>query len=97
MSEFGGDAAFGLHGDDLTRFSEEYQASLYEHQIGMLRRIAFLRGTAPWILMDFRSPHRALPRIQDSYNRKGLISDRGQKKKAFFIMQQFYRDLTQTR
>ena len=40
--------------------------------------------------MDFRSPKRTLPGIQDYFNRKGLISERGQKKAAFFVMQQFY-------
>jgi len=33
-----------LHGDALTRWTEEYQASVYEHQIAMLDRIPFLRG-----------------------------------------------------
>jgi beta-glucuronidase len=40
--------------------------------------------------MDFRSPRRLLPGIQDGFNRKGLISDEGNKKKAFFILQNFY-------
>ena len=93
MSEFGGDARFGLHGDALTRWTEEYQESIYQHQIGMLKKIPFLRGTAPWILMDFRSPRRPLPGIQDYWNRKGLISDRGEKKKAFYVMQRWYREL----
>jgi beta-glucuronidase len=93
MSEFGGSAAYGLHGDALTRWTEEFQESIYEHQVGMLRRIPFLRGTTPWILMDFRSPRRQLPGIQDFFNRKGLVSERGQKKKAFFVMQRFYREL----
>jgi beta-glucuronidase len=93
MSEFGGSAAYGRHGDALTRWSEEYQESLFEHQIAMLERIPFLRGMSPWILMDFRSPRRPLPGIQDFFNRKGLISDQGQKKKAFFVMQRFYRRL----
>jgi beta-glucuronidase len=93
MSEFGGDARFGLHGDALTRWSEEYQENLYVHQIAMLKRIPFLRGTAPWILKDFRSPRRTLPGIQDYFNRKGLVSDHGEKKKAFFVLQRFYRDV----
>ena len=95
MSEFGGDARYGNHGDALTRWTEEYQESIYQHQLRMLKRIPFLRGTAPWILMDFRSPRRPLPKIQDYWNRKGLISDRGEKKKAFYVMQQFYRELQQ--
>ena len=93
MSEFGGDALFGHHGDALTRWTEEYQEDIYQHQIGMLKRIPFLRGTAPWILMDFRSPRRPLPGIQDFWNRKGLISDRGERKKAFYVMQRWYQEL----
>jgi beta-glucuronidase len=90
MSEFGAGALQGYHGDEGTIFTEEYQRNVYEHQIGMLKRIPFLRGTTPWILMDFRSPRRTLPGIQDYFNRKGLISERGQKKAAFFVMQEFY-------
>ena len=93
MSEFGGGALAGLHGDPLTRWTEEYQENLYQHQVKMLKRISFLRGTCPWILMDFRSPRRPLPGIQDFHNRKGLISDRGEKKRAFYVMQQYYREL----
>src|SRR5687768_4021069 len=93
MSEFGADALYGHHGDALTRWTEEYQEDLYRRQIGMLRKISFLRGTSPWILMDFRSPRRPLPGIQDYWNRKGLISNRGENKKAFYVMQQWYREL----
>ena len=90
ISEFGGDARYGLHGDELTRWSEEYQADLYEHTLRMLDRIPFLRGVTPWILMDFRSPRRPLPGIQDFWNRKGLISNRGEKKKAFQVLKKYY-------
>jgi beta-glucuronidase len=93
MSEFGGDAQFGNHGDASVRWTEEYQENLYTHQIAMLKRIAFLRGTTPWILMDFRSPRRTLPGIEDYFNRKGLVSRFGEKKKAFFVLQDFYKQL----
>jgi len=93
MSEFGGDALFGHHGDPLTRWTEEYQENIYQHQISMLKKISFLRGTSPWILTDFRSPRRPLPGIQDYWNRKGLISDRGEKKKAFYVLQSWYKEL----
>jgi len=92
VSEFGAGAAYGLHGDLDTRFTEEYQASLYRHQIGMLQRIPALAGMTPWILMDFRSPRRTLVGIQDYFNRKGVISDRGQRKQAFYVLQKFYRE-----
>jgi len=91
-SEFGGGAKAGLHGGDDERWTEEYQANIYRHQFGMLNRIPQLRGTSPWILMDFRSPNRPLVGVQDEFNRKGLISDQGQKKKAFFVVQKAYED-----
>src|SRR2546428_327875 len=93
MTEFGAEAPYGNHGDPLTRWTEEYQENAYQHQVSMLKRIPFLRGTCPWILMDFRSPRRPLPGIQDFHNRKGLISDRGEKKKAFFVMQRYYQEM----
>jgi len=92
MSEFGGDALFGYHGGTAARWTEEYQENLFKHQIAMLKRISFLRGMTPWVLKDFRSPRRTLPRFQDFFNRKGLISDHGEKKKAFFVLQKFYRE-----
>jgi len=93
ISEFGGDALFGYHGDKNVRWTEDYQKNLYEHQIGMLKKIPSLRGMAPWILVDFRSPRRPLPNIQDFFNRKGLISSRGERKQAFYVLQNFYREL----
>ncbi|MFL5581343.1 MAG: glycoside hydrolase family 2 protein [Gemmatimonadaceae bacterium] len=93
MSEFGGDAKQGLHGSPGQIWTEEYQERLYERQIAMLRRIPFLAGTSPWILKDFRSPRRPLPGVQDYFNRKGLVSDRGERKRAFFTLQRFYREL----
>jgi beta-glucuronidase len=94
VSEFGGDAKAGLHGADNERWTEEYQASIYRHQFGMLNRIPQLRGMSPWVLMDFRSPNRPLVGIQDEFNRKGLISDQGQKKAAFFVLQKAYVEKT---
>jgi beta-glucuronidase len=90
MSEFGGGAKAGLHGAEDERWTEEYQADIYRHQLPMLNRIPQLRGMSPWCLMDFRSPNRPLAGIQDEFNRKGLISDQGQKKAAFFVLQKAY-------
>ena len=90
MSEFGGGAKAGLHGDLATRWTEEFQANIYEHQFVMLNQIPQLRGLSPWLLMDFRSPLRLLPGVQDFYNRKGLVSEDGRKKKAFFVLQKAY-------
>jgi beta-glucuronidase len=94
MSEFGADAKAGLHGGKDERWTEEYQANVFEHQLGMLNRIPQLRGMSPWVLMDFRSPRRVLPGIQDGFNRKGLISDQGEKKQAFGVLQKAYTQKT---
>jgi len=94
MSEFGADAKAGLHGAKTERWTEEYQADVFRHQLGMLNRIPQLRGMSPWVLMDFRSPRRPLPGIQDGFNRKGLISDQGEKKEAFSVLQKAYAEKT---
>ena len=93
VSEFGADALYGHHGDADTRWTEEYQASLFEHQIGMVQKIPGLAGMSPWLLMDFHTPRRPLAGIQDYYNRKGLISNRGERKQAFYVLQKFYREV----
>lgn len=90
VSEFGGDAKAGFHGAATQRWTEEYQASIFEHQLPMLVKIPQFRGLSPWILVDFRSPMRQLPGIQDGFNRKGLISNKGEKKMAFYVLQKTY-------
>jgi len=95
ISEFGAGAKAGLHKDADYRFSEEYQANVFQQQFQMLKNIPFLAGMTPWVLMDFRSPMRQLPGIQDYYNRKGLISDKGEKKKTFSVLQEYYGHMPQ--
>ena len=84
VSEFGGGAKYGLHGAKNQRWTEEFQENLYIENTAMLDKIDGLAGTTPWVLKDFRSPR------QDYYNRKGIYSDNGQKKKAFYVLQQWY-------
>ncbi|MBV6645585.1 MAG: beta galactosidase jelly roll domain-containing protein [Cyclobacteriaceae bacterium] len=93
ISEFGGGALYNYHGDSLTRWTEEYQEYLYIEQIKMLKKIPTLRGMTPWILVDFKSPRRNIPIIQDGWNRKGLISDGGFKKKAFHVLKAYYDEM----
>ena len=90
VSELGGGARYGLHGPKNQRWTEEFQENLYIENTAMLDKIEGLAGTTPWILKDFRSPRRVLDGIQDDYNRKGLFSDNGEKKKAFYILRQWY-------
>ena len=90
ISEFGGGAKYGYHGGNYTRWTEEFQENLYKHNLNMINQIDGLIGLTPWILKDFRSPRRVLNDIQDYYNRKGVVSDTGDKKLAFYVLKQFY-------
>jgi beta-glucuronidase len=90
ISEFGGGALYGYHADKDTRWSEEFQEDLYVQNLKMLEKIPQLSGMTPWILSDFRSPRRMLPYIQDGWNRKGVFSENGEKKKAFYVLKNYY-------
>ncbi len=91
ISEFGAGAKFGYHGSKDQRWTEEFQENLYIKTLEMLNKIDGLCGMSPWILTDFRSPRRPLPGIQDNFNRKGILSEKGEKKKAFFVLQEYYK------
>ena len=76
-------------------WTEEFQAELYRAQVEMIERQRSGRGgevagMSPWILKDFRAPVRVLPGIQDGYNRKGLVSEEGERKLAFDVLAEFY-------
>jgi beta-glucuronidase len=92
ISEFGAGALQGHRGAKDQRWTEDYQVNVYENQIENLQKIPSLRGMSPWILKDFKSARRPLYGIQDWFNRKGLISERGQKKAAFYILRDFYNE-----
>jgi len=94
ISEFGAEAVAGFHGDEDTIWSEEFQELFYKKQLEMLDRIDGLRGMTPWILVDFKSPRRQHPVYQNFWNRKGLISETGKKKKAFYTLQNYYKSKT---
>jgi beta-glucuronidase len=90
ICEFGAGARLGQRGtvDDL--FTEDMQKRIYEQQTETFKTCAYIAGTSPWILYDFRCPRR-LNRCQEGFNRKGLIdADRKSRKAAFYVMQEFY-------
>lgn len=80
MSEFGAEAKYGNHGGPLDRWTEEQQVNVLQHQFAMIKKIPQMRGVTPWVLMDFRSSTRNIPKLQDGYNRKGLFSEKMEKK-----------------
>lgn len=90
ISEFGAGALAGFHGDKDTMWSEEHQENIYINQLKMLEKIDGLAGMTPWVLVDFKSPRRQNPVFQNFWNRKGLISNNGKKKKAFYVLKAYY-------
>lgn len=94
FSETGADALAGFHADQETRWSEEYQEWFFKEQIAMMKRMPDnYVGLSPWILVDFRSPRRNHPVYQEGWNRKGLIGEKGEKKKAFYILKAYYDEM----
>ena len=92
ISEFGGGAVAGLHGSKNERWTEEFQENLYKENLEMLSKIEGLSGMTPWVLKDFRSPRRINPVVQKDFNRKGLVSDKGKRKKAFYVLKEWYKN-----
>lgn len=92
FSEFGAEALYGKRGpDDVAHeWSEDYQAAVYRQNLEMFRNIPNLRGTAPWVLFDFRSPYRCHQTYQNGWNRKGLVCDKGHRKMAWHVMKDFH-------
>lgn len=90
MSEYGGGSLQGYLGPKTDRWTEEFQANIYREHVEMFKNIDFLAGVSPWILKDFRSPLRMHPKYQDYWNRKGLISDEGIKKQAYYVLQSYF-------
>ncbi len=91
VSETGAAAVAGLHGPADAFFSEERQAAFYRKQFAILGDFATVRGVCPWILYDFRSMRRLTP-FQQGFNRKGLIAeDKQTRKAAFDVVAEAYR------
>lgn len=94
ITEFGCEARSGVYGDGdkSSSWSEDYQESLYRDNLTMFSLIPNLCGISPWVLFDFLSPYRQHPVNQSYFNRKGLLSDQGVKKKAWHVIHDYYAD-----
>ncbi len=93
ISEFGGEALYGSNygpKDEAAYWSEEYQENIFKDQVKMFATLPNLVGVCPWLLVDYSSPGRMHPVFQQGWNRKGLLSDKGEKKKAWYIIRDFF-------
>lgn len=96
ISEFGGESVYNNKIDTAVKASawnETYVNNIYLSQIKMFKTTPFLQGVCPWVLADFKSPVRMQQTYQKGWNRKGLLSDHGEKKKSWFTMKAYYEKL----
>jgi beta-glucuronidase len=91
FSEFGADARHGTRGPRQHLWTEEYQAWLYAETLKLVERTPGCVGLSPWVLKDFRSPRRWHGKHQQFWNRKGLLSETGQRKLAWHVLHNYYR------
>jgi beta-glucuronidase len=94
ISEFGGESHYGSnHGpkDMAAYWSDEYLENIYINQIKMFDITPTLCGVCPWLLVDYRSTSRLHPIYQSGWNRKGILSDKGMKKNAWFALYEYYK------
>ncbi|MFI3247753.1 MAG: glycoside hydrolase family 2 TIM barrel-domain containing protein [Rikenellaceae bacterium] len=94
VSEFGAGAVYGNHNnpENVNSFSEEYMADLYHKKLRFFENIPNYCGVTPWVMFDFRSTRRSNVMLQDGWNRKGLLSPYGEKKSAWYIMNEYYKN-----
>ncbi|HLN72148.1 MAG TPA: glycoside hydrolase family 2 TIM barrel-domain containing protein [Prolixibacteraceae bacterium] len=93
ITEFGGEALYGSNfgpADEADSWREEYQEKIFKDQIEMFSTTPNLAGVCPWLLVDYRSPQRMHPSKQGGWNRKGLLSENGDKKKAWYVLKSYY-------
>ncbi len=93
VSEFGAGAVYGNHENptNVNFFSEEYMADLYRKSLSFFENVPNYCGVTPWVMFDFRSTRRSNVKYQDGWNRKGLLSPYGEKKQAWYIMNEYYK------
>ena len=95
MSEFGGDAKAGLHGRP--RALDRGVPGEHLSPAGRDAQADSVSARPEPVDSDglpLSATHAA--GVQDYYNRKGLVSNEGQKKKAFFVLQEYYKSLATT-
>ncbi|MAY73160.1 MAG: beta-glucuronidase [Phycisphaerae bacterium] len=90
ISETGAGVKQGRGGSPEAIWSEAFGVRYYREQLGWALSLENCDGVSPWILKDFLSPRRALYGVQDWYNRKGLVSETGERKDVFSEVQRMY-------
>ncbi|MFI3319833.1 MAG: glycoside hydrolase family 2 TIM barrel-domain containing protein [Rikenellaceae bacterium] len=93
VTEFGAGVVYANYGDanNSSSWSEGYGEQLYKDYVKFFANIPNLCGVTPWVMFDFRSPTRPNLRHQQGWNRKGLLSEFGEKKQIWYVMHDYYK------
>jgi len=87
------DADTLIEPDALLRLTRPFLLGRKIAAVGGTVRVANSCTVKDGRVADARVPRRFLPGIQDYYNRKGLVSNQGQHKQAFYVLQKYYREI----
>ena len=96
VSEFGAGTVYGRHETPPGKFSEEYQAHVYETQYRhFLDDRPWVVGAMPWILADFRCPWFLEEHPIYMMNLKGVVDYERNKKMAFSTLSRIYGEMAE--
>ena len=90
FADMGAGANYGTHGDTTKRWSEELQEALVKNQIEMVERLPSFAGLSLCPLYDFRTMMNKGIFFRQGYNRRGLLSEKGEKKKGYLFLKAYY-------
>ena len=97
MSEFEAEGPNAGQGRSDEIPADEDAASLYQHQLDLLKKIPSLAGLSPWVPMDFPSQYHLVPGIQDYFKHARLVSKPGEHNQAHYVLQKFHREIEPAR
>jgi beta-glucuronidase len=90
FSEFGAAAIYGNHTFDDIRWTEEYQARLFEHCIELFHANDRVIGFYPWQMCDGRTAKEMGLNRARGYNNKGVLSEYRRPKAAYHTLARLY-------
>lgn len=92
FSEFGAAAIYGNHTFDNIKWSEEYQANLFEFCLKLFHESSDVNGCFIWQFCDIRTSREMGNDRARSFNNKGILNEYRKPKAAYFTVRKLYRE-----
>ena len=90
ISEFGAAAIYGHHTFDDIKWTEEYQARLFDHTIGLFHEDDMVVGTYIWQYCDIRTCEEMGLNRARGFNNKGVVNEYRRPKMAYNAVKRRY-------